>query len=204
MVQGKKTTTPQPPKEFDLTWEPLQRYPWETELSWWGLIEYAMLGPGRTLDALAAALKARSVPVPSTDRSRLGKWSARYHWVTRVELFDQQLRQRDLEMYVDEDAKASLQRRRIASSMLTVAEALNERLKAVMLRRVEPREVAGYTTAALQASRVEHSGHTEDPSQKVKVEVGVDGDLATLLRESIASRLTRAPSKVGGDEPAAD
>jgi hypothetical protein len=199
-----KNPITKPPRVFERTWEPLARYPWETEVQWWGLVEFAMLGEDRSLDALTKAFKARTTVVPTKARSVLGQWSARNHWQVRVDLFDEERKRRELETYLDEDAEAARKRRSIASSMLTVAKVMNERLEDVMKKRMAPpREVAGYTNVALAASRVEHSGHTD--VIKHEVEVGVDDDLADLLRQSIAARLPRAPgNRAKEDEPADD
>jgi len=186
------------PLDWDVSWAPLAKYGWETQRAWWGLVEYALMGEDRSLPDLCLRFRDSPSPAPTRDGTVLNAWARKYFWPERVAAFDRELKQRDIEEYVTEDAEAKRQRRRIAKQMLDVSETLNFRLAEVVARRLAPREVAGYTKVALDESRQEHSGHTE--VVKHEVEVGVDQDLATLLRQSIEVR-TKPPQPPSEEAP---
>lgn len=47
--------------------------------------EYLALGPGRSLEQLAARYQARTAPVPTRQLSRLKVWSSRFGWQARLQ-----------------------------------------------------------------------------------------------------------------------
>ena len=60
----------------------------DTVKSYAALCDYFAMGAGRSLSLLAKAYRDRHDLVPTKQESRLGYWSAKYHWQERVKAAD--------------------------------------------------------------------------------------------------------------------
>lgn len=60
----------------------------DTVKSYAALLDYAAMGPARSLSLLATAYRDRTDVVPTRQESRLGFWSAKHDWQQRVAVYD--------------------------------------------------------------------------------------------------------------------
>ncbi len=87
---------PSPP-----TWASLAPQDGETKKAYQAFIDYALMGPGRSLRQLHARYRAQNGIEPGTEKpptrrlSTLGEWSSKYAWQKRIEAWTEEQKQID-------------------------------------------------------------------------------------------------------------
>lgn len=94
---------------FDAS-DPLSRVAGETAKANLALRDYAMMGPGRSLDKLLDRYQSAAEERPTMRRATLVAWSTRYAWQARVEALDAAFREQMAKVEVTERLKSHRRR----------------------------------------------------------------------------------------------
>lgn len=86
--------------------KPLARSEAETLNAWAALVDYAHMGPGRSLEALTLTYQSATGARPTKRIATLKDWSANYAWQARVAAFDEAEAERQTEKYRERSDRA--------------------------------------------------------------------------------------------------
>ena len=179
--------------------QPLKRGKGESARANAALVDYALMGPGRSLRRLhtryskQTANKEQTEKPPTTQWSTLAGWSFRYRWQERVARFD--------ELEADRWAKEWRDRRR--GLLAHLGERVEDALNALVVDKVTLDQVVRVVQVTVQEMREEY--HEKAP-QRYELDVTSDGKgLDQVVGEAFERALDRiyggSSGSTGGDDP---